>query len=239
MRHRHLRWLAILILTLSACGGLGGASPTADPMAMTVTLNAPPDGAVIYASALYVAGTLADAPDSGSVPLLIRLRKPDGSVIAQARVETTPGDWSAEMIHDYSGDPTRAVVEVLPAVSGTGEAGVFASSEIVLGKLSERPEGAFITLIAPEDGREIGGDEVQVMGTVSGVSAEALDVTLVDSNAQVLDTQTAVIAGRYPIDEIPWTVSLTPGEYRGNAIITVSGGSLSEQITVIVTDSAG
>jgi hypothetical protein len=225
----------LLLVMLSGCGSLiGGPTSTPDRMAGTVILTAPPEGAVIYASALYIAGTLDEVPEKA---LLVRLVKPDGAIIAQSRIDAVEGEWSTEIIHGYSGEPTPVTVEVVPATAA--EAGVLASRSILFGTLSERPEGAFINLITPQDGIEVGGDEVMVMGTASGLEENTLLVELIDSAQTVLDSEAVTLAGRYPIDEIPWSAALMPGEYRGNAVLRVTGGEIEQRITVIVTDNAG
>lgn len=227
------KWIVLIVLCISACNGLPASTP--DPMAGTVTLDSPPDGAVIYASALGVSGTLADV---AAKPLLVRLIKPDGGVIAQARVEAQQGEWSTEIIHGYTGEPTRVTVEVLPAQAV--EAGILASSGIIVASLSERPDGAFINVVLPQDGTEIGGDEVLVMGTASGFPQNQLLVELVDSSGIVLDFETVTLRSRYAIDEIPWELSLTPQAYHGNAVVRVSAeGEVLDTIAVIVTDAAG
>ena len=229
----------LLMLVTVGCGALpGGPTPTPDPLAGTVTLTTPPDGAVIYASALYVAGTLADVP---SKTLMVRLRA-DDQVLAQARVDAAQGEWSVEIVHGYNGMPTPVTVEVVPF--DAPEAGVLASSQVMFASLDDRPEGSFVILLSPEDGREIGGDEVLVSGTASGIPGRTFTVSLTDSNSQTLDTKMVTLSGRHEIDEYPWEVALQTQGYVGNAVIRVTAGDDPEAeplaaISVVMTSAAG
>jgi uncharacterized protein YceK len=227
--------LLFVVFILSGCGSItGGPTPTPDPIAGEVTLVSPPQGSVIYASTVYVSGSLAGIDRKS---LLVRLMKPDGGVIAQARIEATEGEWGAEIIHGYTGEPTPVTVEVVPAIAA--EAGVLAQSQILFGVLSERPEGAFINILTPQDGVEVGGDTVQIMGTASGIEGNTLLVELIGDSGEVIESETIVLMSRYAIDETPWTAALTPGEYRGNAVLQVTGGEVIERLTVLVGESAG
>jgi hypothetical protein len=227
--------LLFVVFILCGCGSIiGGPTPTPDPMAGEVTLLSPSQGSVIYASTVYVSGTLAAVEQKS---LLVRLIKPDGGVIAQARVEANAGEWRTEIIHGYTGEPTLVTVEVVPAIAA--EAGVLAQSDILFGVLSERPEGAFINILTPQDGLEVGGDTVQIMGTASGIEGNTLLVELIGDSGEVIGSETISLTGRYPIDETPWTAALTLGEYRGNAVLQVTGGEVVERLTVLVGESAG
>jgi hypothetical protein len=225
-----------LILFINGCAALGGPTPTPDPLAGTVNLTTPPDGAVIYASALYIAGTLADVP---SKTLLVRLRTTEAQTIAEVRVDAVQGEWSTEIVHGYTGPPTPVVVEVLPFEVQSAEP--FASSQILFAALEDRPEGMFVTLLTPEDGREVGGDEILVSGTASGIPERTFTVTLTNSNGQILDTQTVTLSGRYEIDEYPWETTLQTQDYEGNAVINVTtpDGEQLVAISVIMTSAAG
>jgi hypothetical protein len=225
-----------LSLFITGCTALSGPTPTPDPLAGTVSLITPPDGAVIYASALYVAGTLADVP---SKALLVRLRTPGDEIIAEARVDAVQGEWSMEIVHGYTGAPTPAVVEVLPFDVPSAEP--FSSAQILFAALEDRPEGMFVTLITPEDGREVGGDEVLVSGTASGIPERTFNVTLTNSSGQILDTQPVTLSGRYEIDEYPWEIPLQTQEYEGNAVLSVTtpDGEELAAISVIMSSAAG
>jgi hypothetical protein len=226
----------LLVWIVTGCAALGGPTSTPDPLSGTVTLTTPPEGAVIYASALYVAGTLADVP---SKSLLIRLRTPENEIIAESRVDAVQGDWSTEIVHGYTGAPNPVTVEVVPLDAPSAEP--FARSQIFFAALEDRPDGMFVTLITPEDGREIGGDDVLVSGTASGIPDRTFNVSLTNSNGQVLDTQTVTLSGRYDIDEYPWEVTLQTQANEGNAVIriTTADGEELAAISVIMSSAAG
>lgn len=221
---------------LCACGVIDpGPTPTPNPLSGTVTLTAPPEGAVIYASALYVAGTLTDVPAKN---LLVQLVDEQQAIIAQAAVNASGSSWSTEIIHGYTGDPAQVTVQVVPAEAPT--VGILASTQIVFAPLRERPEGAFVNVLTPEDGVEVGGDEIFVAGTASGIPENSFKVELIGSSGEILASQFILLAGRYPIDEIPWSTTLQPGEYRGNALLKITFPDGTEQISaVIIGASAG
>ncbi|HEX2622065.1 MAG TPA: hypothetical protein VHL11_18035 [Phototrophicaceae bacterium] len=227
---------ALLCSLLCACGVLNpGPTATPDPLDGKVALISPPAGSVIYASALYIAGTLADVPTKA---LLVRVVDDNQTVIAQARVDAISGDWSTELIHGYSGDPNPVTVQIVPAIAP--DAGVLASSQIVFAPLADRPEGTFVTIATPTDGTELGGDSIPVTGTASGIPENAFMVDLLDSSQQILAHQQITLAGRYPVDEIPWSTTLVPGDYIGNAIIRITlPDGMEQSIAVVITSTAG
>lgn len=230
--------LLLVVVGLTGCGVLNpGPTPTPDPLTGTVILTAPPEGAVIYASALYVAGTLTDSPANS---LLIRLKEADGSMLAEASTVVVDGAWSLELVHGYDSttEPLPVTVEVVPAAAP--EAGVFASRGILFAPLAERPEGTFVQIITPEQGTEVGGEELPVSGTASGIEGMRFTVDLVDSRGGILSSQVVELAGRYPLDELPWQVVLNPGETTGNAIIRITlPDGTTQNIPVILTEAAG
>lgn len=228
---QHLRlMLLIWPLVLTACAG-----PASSPLDGRVTLTGPPDGAVIYASALRVSGTLADVDEK---VLLVRLSDPDATVISEASVNAEAGDWAIELVHDYSGEPVEVLVEVLPA--DAPDAGVMAAASILMAGLEHRPDGAFGDVIFPNQGTAVGGDQIVVTGRASGLPDQTFTVELVASDGTVLDSQTVTLAGPFALDDLPWQVDLSLTDYTGNAVVTVRfSDELTETIAVLVTDAAG
>ncbi|MBC8099192.1 MAG: hypothetical protein H7Y11_07095 [Armatimonadetes bacterium] len=218
---------------LTACGA---ATTTTTPVA-SVTLSAPPDGAVIYASALDVAGVYSGTPPNTRLSVLVV--DATGQSIARSSIDATAdAPWSLEVVHGYTGDAQPMTVQVLAP-----DGAVLASSTVLFAPLSERPDGAFITLLTPENGRTIGGDAVLVSGTASGIRDNRLTLTLTGDDGSTVATQSVTLAGRYPMDELPWSATLPLGDYTGNAILraTYHDGQReqTESLSVSVTGSAG
>ncbi len=219
--------LLMLALALAACA----AQPNA--LSGTVTVSFPPEGAVIYASALHVAGTLADVPEQA---LLVRVVDANGGSLSETPLTARGGAWSLDIIHGYSGEARAVTVEVRAAAEP--DAGVMASARVTLAALEHRPEGAFVDVISPQDGMELGGDLLEIHGRVSGY--ETVRVALVGSDGTVIASGTAENGSPYRIDEIPWRVELPNPGFTGTASLTVYGDdTLAQRLTVIMSAAAG
>lgn len=216
-----------LLLLLTACGG------NPDAISGSVTLSYPPDGTIVYASALHLKGMLADVP---SQSLLIRLANTGGVTLSETILETEAGEWSLDLVHGYTGEPSEAIISILPAEKP--EAGVFASTTILLAALEHRPEGVYVDVRSPVDGAEAGGDSIEVTGRVSG--AESVRLELVSSNGAVIDSKTIETGSVYLVDDVPFTTGLATTNYTGTALLNIyAGDELVESRTIIMTSAAG
>ena len=212
--------------------GFQSPTDTPAPLSAAVSITHPPDGAILYAEALFVQG-IAEAPQTFRVEMV----DIDGRVVVSGVVETAGGAWSLEMPHDYDGDPGEATMRVLP-LTGDGE---YARRVVLLSPLSQRPEGTFGTVTFPTVGGQVGGDAIPVEGRASGVPQNALTVELIADDGRVLDTQTVTLLNPYYVDDIPWALTVAPGDYVGSATIevTFSAQDDAEVIPVVVSSAAG
>lgn len=224
-----LAW-GLALLTLSACAPPAPPSPS-------VSMTSPPDTAVIYASALYAAGTARNVS-----AFTLRLTTAAGITLTETQVRpAADGVWSVELVHGHTGDPVAATLAALPvSPAAEGEAGPLARAEVLLAGVEHRPEGAYVDLMTPVDGAEVGGDSLIVEGRVSGWLGGSFTVALVSSFDETLDTRVVEIPDPHVINDLPWAVALSPGEYTGSAVIVVTfADGTRESVAVVVSAAAG
>lgn len=203
---------------------------------LTVTLETPAPGAVVYASTLTVTGRtegFASAVWVEAVPL-------EPSATFTGYREAAPlvdGRFTLQFIPAYDGVPVPMAVRVY-AVTDAERQTPKAEAEFTLASSAERPDGVYVDVLSPQTGDEAGGDLIRVEGRASGVPSGALVVELVDSNGQTLDSQTVTLRAANLLDDVPWQAALNPGEVAGSAIINVRGADGTPYQTVPVTLSA-
>lgn len=235
--------MIVSILVLAACGGSSeperSTSPTATMEAGTgaVDILLPQNGSIIYAEAIQISGRL----DGAAQQFAIRLVTPDDETITETTLDTQPGDWSVELAHGYTGDPTEVEIQ---AVSSAGD--VYDAATILLSDVSNRIEGSFALIHLPLDGDTVGGDMIPVQGRASGIAGDQLTVELVDSSNTVIDTQIVTLNNPYVIDEVPWQADLALNEATGAATIRVSAPDVEsgemieyDRIAVVLSEAAG
>ena len=230
---------AIAVLTRPAPDPEGFHNPTAIPGAFnaSVSITHPPDGSILYAESLFVAGT-ASAPQTFRVELVDF----NGAVIADGIVETAGGGWSLEVPHSYQGDPGEATVRAVPLDEGSDQ---YDQSLVLLSPLDERPEGAFGTVTFPAVGAEVGGDVIPVEGRASGLPGNALTIELIGDDGAAIDSQLVILQNPYYVDDLPWSVTISPQDYVGSATIHVyfsppdAETPTVEVIPVVVGSAAG
>jgi hypothetical protein len=235
--------LIIMIVFLAACGGGGGAEDNGGSTSFNgeVDIVFPSNGTVIYAEAITVSGTMFGADQQ---TFTVELIDPDDAVIASADVQTQEGDWSVEIPHNYTGDPSEVTVRAVPSGEVEGE---YDSATILLSNASLRPEGTFGTITAPLEGDVVGGDSILIEGTASGLFENTLIVEMVLPEGTVLAEQILTVNNPYFIDEVPWQAELAfSDDYTGPASIRAYYTSADEgseidldQVGVMVEVAAG
>jgi len=212
---------ALLIVILAACGGgqddpegFARATATFEPGASTVDILFPQNGSVIYAEAITISGRLVGQPQQFTLQVLDL----DETVLVESTLDEQPGDWSVEVIHGYTGDPTEIEIRAVPAGAGTT---VFDRASVLISDVSNRPEGAFGAVVLPTDGDVLGGDLLLVEGRASGATENMLTVELVREDGRMVAVQTITLTNPYVIDEVPWQVELERREANGPATLTV------------------
>lgn len=226
MTIKQIIFLSMCALLIGACGGT--TSDNDDAQSSAVVINHPQDSDIIYAETLYVSGQVASPPQQFTLEVL----DTEDQVIRQVNVDAQTAEWTVELVHGYTGDPTEVTVQAVPLTSLSSEASATESTVIVLPydsvailltDLSNRPDGVFANITTPTNGVDIGGDILPIFGRVSGT--DSITVSLISSEAdgqQVISEQTIGLNNPYLIDEITWQAELPTEGYTGQAFIRVT-----------------
>lgn len=202
----------------------------------SITLDSPPDGAIIYSSVLTVAGT-AQGINSGG--FIATVTDASGAVIARHNAAERDSAFSFEMIHGYNGEPTPVTLTVTAADAPNDPP--YVTRAVTLAAMAHRPEGSYVDVLTPQMGDEIGGDEIDVRGRASGLEDRTFTVELVGGDGAVIDSAAIVLPAGYVTDDLPWQAVLDPGEATGSAIVRVAGSDGTEYalIPVVLSAAAG
>jgi len=210
-------WFACLIV-LAACGVPNIPAetpiPTVPPLIGNVTIDQPASGAIIYAETIRLSGTATDIPAEGFV---LRLSVNEETVV-ESTIQPEDGVWSVQWVHEYTGEPTEATLIALspnPLILPE-----YTTSLIVLSSLEYRPEGVFGRLLFPNAEEVLGGDQLQVRGTASGIPENTLRIVL-ENNAGIISEQTVMVENPFFVDEMIWSADLPVTGETGPATIRV------------------
>lgn len=210
--------IAVSIVFLAACGmpniPAETPTPTVPPLIGDVTIDQPESGSIIYAETMLLSGTASDVPAEG---FLLRLTINEETIV-ESTIQPEDGVWSVQWVHQYTGEPTEATLTALspnPLVQAE-----YITSLIVLSSVAHRPEGVFGRLLFPNDEEVLGGDQLEVRGTASGIPDNTLTVVLENSEG-IISQQTAIIDNPFFIDEMIWSADLTVTGETGPATIRV------------------
>jgi hypothetical protein len=190
-------------------------APTSAPLTGSVTINTPPDGAIIYSETVVVSGTAQNVPDNHFLVKLITAEDKTLAIVT-ANIDSG-GNWSAEIVHGYAGEPTEVTISALPDYAGAPIDDDYAEGSIVISGRSYRPEGTYGGITAPLDGASVGGDTLQVSGTASGVFENQFTVELRSPDGKAISTQHVTLNNPNVIDEMPWETDLPTNGYLGPA----------------------
>ncbi len=212
---------ALLALWIAACtpgtsepepGGVT-VMPTSEPLPGSVSIDAPENGAIIYAETMYVSGTGENLPDAG---FLLEVVLASGEQLTETTIQPEDTEWQVELIHGYDGDPMEAQIFARPVGDTQGEYDV---ETIAVSSQENRPDGTFGAILSPGAGVTLGGDEIEVSGTASGLFENTLIVVLEDADGSVLDEAILTVYNPNIIDEMVWSTSLERDGYTGEATI--------------------
>lgn len=206
---------------------------------LTVTLESPATGTVVYASTLTISGRTEGVADA--VLIVVEPVQPSPTFIGYndtARV--IDGKFNTQLIPAYDGPPVEMVVRVY-GVNDSERQTVKAESTLILASIADRPEGVYVDVLSPQVSDGVGGDEIGVNGRASGVPDGTLIIELVNSNGGVVDTQTLILPVSNLLDDVPWSIGLKPASTTGNAIVRITGadGTIYHNIPVVVSEAAG
>lgn len=218
----------IIALLLAACAPQGKTG--------SVTLDSPPDGAIIYSSALTVAGTAQGVNSGGFV---VTVTDAAGGVIARTEAADRDAAFHYELVHGYSGEPVPATLTVTAADAPDDTP--YVTVGLTIASIEHRPEGVYVDVLVPQPGDEMGGDEIHVHGRAAGLSERMFMVELIGGDGAVIDSAEVNLPPSYVADDLPWSAALAPDEATGNALIRITGadGTQLGLVPVILSAAAG
>lgn len=236
------------ILLLAACSGDSPAAPTTTPTAPVAATGAvditfPQSGAVIYAESVTISGTALIDPAIEQFRL--QIITPSDEILSDTVVDvSSDGSWSTEIIHGYTGDPIETLIMALPIdESLTGDYDI---ESVVISSIDNRPDGVFGMIMAPANDSSVGGDEIQVSGTASGLFEGTLLVTLEQPDGTPITEEVLTVFNPGIIDEVIWSADIETAGFTGSAVIRIhyqdaaTGDDVTlDSVDITLTTTAG
>lgn len=230
--------LAITCLALlAACrpaAPVATATPTTPELIGEVVILSPPAGALIYAEVMRISGTATNVPGD---QFELALVGPDETNIADSVIQLDGESWQIELPHHYTAEPIEVTLTARPLDPSINSA--YDLVTIALAGLDYRPPGTFGAITLPPDGSAVGGDQIQVAGTASGLPDNQLTLTLLAADGTVIDSQTIIIDNPYRINDLPWRAEISTNGYMGAASLQVSGQQVIAEINLTIDTTAG
>lgn len=240
-----------LIFLLAACaptptqspeGGIVTLAPSTSQLQGNVDIVYPISGSIIYSEALYLQGTAENTPADG---FMLQVIAPDDTVLAQSIVVPQEGQWSVELPHNYTGDPSEATIIAKAIPSDI--LGDYDIVSILISSADNRPEGVFGSVITPTEGETVGGDSIFVSGRGSGFFENTFVLVLETADdAEEISTVIVTMHNPYFMDDMIWEAELPRNEFTGNAVIrayytSAESGEEIEifRVAVVVSSVAG
>lgn len=235
--------LAIIILIVSACGA-GDAvpdvppTPTEPPLIGGVDIFSPQLGSIIYAETLAVGGSI-DGVDA----FRLTIETVNDDPLFDGIINNVNGSWQSEIIHGYQGEPIEAILTARSTDRRVSL--VYDELAILIASVNYREDGIFGQILFPSDAQQVGGDAIQVSGTVSGLPDNRLSIMLRHDEG-LIDKQIITIDNPYRIDERVWSADLLTNGYLGRATIEVSYTDpvtetehILDTISIVIGSAAG
>lgn len=233
----------ILLLLIGCTPQAPVATPTTGPAPLVgmVDIQVPVSGAVIYSELLYIAGTAEGTPAEG---FRIQVFDLDEALLAEAVVQPENGSWTVEIPHQYQGEPIEVSIVATGIHAAAGQD--YDVEAIVLSALANRPDGAFGSISSPSGGSDVGGDQIVVFGTGSGLFENTLIVQLRQADGTVIDEQIVTLNNPYFVDEVVWSTEIMTNGYTGSAELvalyySAEDGSevVLQRVAITVSRAAG
>ena len=213
--------LLSILLIVAACQPATTAEPamlTATPqLTGEVRILSPVEGTTVYSEVVRFAGTASDLTDE---IFDLVLTGPDETIIAQhtVRPDDQTGAWQVELPHTYNDAPIEVTVMAAPPDTGIP----YEIITIVLAGLDHRPAGVFGSITFPAAESSVGGDRMQVKGTVSGARDNTFMLNLVNNNGVAIESVPVSIEHPNVLDEIQWSTEIDTEGYVGEASLQIS-----------------
>jgi len=215
MRLRVLLFTLIL-LTITACSSSDAPTfSTNTPAPLTGFVEFAPhlQNAVFYSEVLNLSGT---AQDMVNDRFRIRVINALDEVIAETVVTVQDEQWEVSLVHGYTGEPMQLNIFALP--ENTQFVGDYALLTTIISDLEYRPDGLYGAILYPLADDVVGGDQIEVYGTLSGTSQPAWVQLVIDD--EVISEFETTYQNTTRVDEMWWETELIlPTDYAGPATL--------------------
>ncbi|NWF67830.1 MAG: hypothetical protein HXY40_01970 [Chloroflexi bacterium] len=206
--------LALMALLVAACSPAASGPTPLPGLTGSVMITYPPDGTTVYAEAIYVQGSAQGVPNN---TFALEVVGADDQIIARSTVIVTDGQWTVELPHTYTGEPMEATIYAIPDNTDLSIAQTYASATIIIAGMSYRPEGVFGSITSPATGSTIGGDNLTVTGTASGLYQGTLLLGLFAPDGAQISQIVIAVFNPYFTDAVLWTGEVPTNGYTGAA----------------------
>lgn len=188
-------------------------SPTVETISGNINITNPLTGSSIFAEALYVAGTAEDLPGDS---FHLRVVTADEAVLVKTNVTVEDGAWSVELIHEYDGVPNEALI-----IAEDEQGNQYDVESVLIASMDNRPQGTFGVILSPQEESVVGGDQVEVMGTGSGLFENTLILQLTEPGGEIITEVILTLDNPYFIDERVWVADVETNGHTGPAVLLI------------------
>jgi len=180
----------------------------------TVNITSPLTGSSIFAEVLFIAGTADNLPQNN---FQLQVISAADQVLAETTVTVEDGAWSIELLHEYDGEPTEALI-----IAQNDAGSRYDAESVLIASVDNRPEGTFGMILSPQEGVVVGGDQIEISGTGSGLFENTLILQLIEPDETLIAETIVTVDNPYFIDERVWVADLETDGHTGPAIIRIS-----------------
>lgn len=224
-------WIVFVVMGLGACSSAPPPpTPTPEPMLIgSVQIITPQMGTVYYTETVTIQGNAQDIPEGG---FLLRIQGKDNQIIAENIVKPDGEFWSVTL--PIVGNTTPQNIGIVALAPDPQVRQPYAQTTAILSVWGQRPEGIFGTIFAPLADEVLGGEQIPLNGTVSGLFEGSLTITMTDNQETIVDQQTITVPAPSPFDEVPFSADLLTNGVTGPVTITIGYISADDGQLVIL-----
>ncbi|MCA9913418.1 MAG: hypothetical protein KC496_08710 [Anaerolineae bacterium] len=189
------------------------SSPTGETIQGQVNITSPLTGSSIFAEAIYIAGTAQGIPDDR---FHLRVVTIDEVILAETDIIIENNAWSVELIHEYDGVPNEALI-----IAEDGNGNQYDAESVLIASMENRPQGTFGIIISPQEDAVVGGDQIEVMGTGSGLFENTLFLQLANPDGEIITEIVITLDNPYFVDERVWVADVNTEGHTGPAELRI------------------
>jgi hypothetical protein len=208
-------WLGLLVAgLLASCGGASSApSALVEPNLLgTVDILTPTTGWLVYSETLTITGT---AQGLGAQGFRLRLLTAEGETLAQPLIHPTSETWQTTLVHGYQGEPTELTLLAESSTSLNSLAEAYDIETLAIAGRQYRPEPAvFGGFVGLNDGQVLGGEQILLTGTLSGVLQGEASLRFIVEGETKLE-QIIALPSASVLDESVWSADLPTQDITG------------------------